>query len=277
MRPRIIDLLNNFFGVEFFKYFIPTPSQIYGIAFIITAIIFINRITKVNRQLNKNIIFTLLCGITALFGAKLGFVLLHLKSYIHDPLNVFSSGTISWGAYLGLFLFVYIYSRNKWNKTLNHLDIIATCIPMAVFIGRWSCFLNGDDFGTLSSLPWAVRYPYYSIPFGEHFQQGIIPHTANLSASVHPNQLYLSINGLLLFFIMYPVWKINRKKPGYTFAMYLILYGSTRFFLEIFRYYGTEEYILYLNPSQWISLITLISGLLIMKAKNYKIFVVNKL
>lgn len=173
MRPTIIKYLNELFGVEFFNFLIPTPSQVYIIAFIITSFIYLKRQTSQNKRLRSNTIYVILCGLSALAGAKLGFVLLHLKSYISMPSHVFASGTISWGAYIGLLLFVFGYAKFDPKKSFTNLDVISTCLPMAVFIGRWSCFLNGDDFGTLSSLPWAVQYPYSSIPFGEHFQNGI--------------------------------------------------------------------------------------------------------
>ncbi|MHC4423125.1 MAG: prolipoprotein diacylglyceryl transferase [Planctomycetota bacterium] len=64
---------------------------------------------------------------------------------------------------------------------------------------------------------------------------------------VHPTQLYSSVNGAVLCLILYLFWRRtlknpnskNRKtlfhKPGCTFGLMFILYGSTRFFLEFLR------------------------------------------
>ncbi len=53
---------------------------------------------------------------------------------------------------------------------------------------------------------------------------------------VHPSQLYSSANALILCGILYMFWrKFSANKPGSTFAMALILYGTTRFLLELTR------------------------------------------
>jgi phosphatidylglycerol---prolipoprotein diacylglyceryl transferase len=271
VRPIIINYLNELFGVNIFNVIIPTPSQVYIIVFIVVAIILIQKLTHQNKQLTTNILFVFLCAISSLIGAKLAFVIPHFKSYIHAPSHLFQSGSISWGAYVGLFIFIFIYTRIRKLPTFDYLDIIATCIPIGIFIGRWSCYLNGDDFGTLSSLPWAVQYPFNSIPFGTHFELGIVNHTATLSAPVHPNQLYLSLNGLFLFFVMKWIWSKYNEISGLTFASYLVLYGLSRFLIEFFRYYPEEDYFIYLNPSQWISLGCAFWGLLIMRMFHYKV------
>ena len=160
--------------------------------------------------------------------------------------------------------FIIGYTTIKKIPSLRYLDIVVTCIPVGIFIGRWSCFLNGDDFGTLSSLPWAVQYPFNSIPFGTHYELGLVNHTTLLSAPVHPNQLYLSLNGLFLFFVIKQIWKKHKGIPGFTFASYLILYGLSRFLIEFFRYYPAQDYFLHLNPSQWISIVCALIGLLTM-------------
>jgi phosphatidylglycerol:prolipoprotein diacylglycerol transferase len=64
---------------------------------------------------------------------------------------------------------------------------------------------------------------------------------------VHPIQLYSSINGAVLCFILYLFWRKSRNsaacnkpdrrliKPGSTFALMFIMYGITRFLIEFLR------------------------------------------
>ncbi|MBN1815780.1 MAG: prolipoprotein diacylglyceryl transferase [Sedimentisphaerales bacterium] len=53
---------------------------------------------------------------------------------------------------------------------------------------------------------------------------------------VHPTQLYASANAFLLSLITLLVWrKIKERKPGCTFGLMFILYGTTRFLLEMVR------------------------------------------
>ncbi|MBN1123814.1 MAG: prolipoprotein diacylglyceryl transferase [Sedimentisphaerales bacterium] len=53
---------------------------------------------------------------------------------------------------------------------------------------------------------------------------------------VHPTQLYASANAFLLSLFTLLVWlKIGKRKPGCTFGLMFILYGTTRFLLEMIR------------------------------------------
>ncbi len=54
--------------------------------------------------------------------------------------------------------------------------------------------------------------------------------------AVHPTQFYSSANALVVCLVLYLFWrKFAITKPGFTFALMLILYGSTRFGLEFLR------------------------------------------
>ncbi len=56
------------------------------------------------------------------------------------------------------------------------------------------------------------------------------------SLPVHPTQFYSSANALVIGLLLYLFWrKYAITKPGFTFALMLILYGSTRFGLEMLR------------------------------------------
>lgn len=63
---------------------------------------------------------------------------------------------------------------------------------------------------------------------------------------VHPTQLYSSLNGAVLAFILYGFWRRNKRlglqkvnkflsRPGCVFTLMLVLYGVTRFFIEFLR------------------------------------------
>jgi len=126
---------------------------------------------------------------------------------------------------------------------------------LAPAIGRWSCFLNGDDFGTLSNTPWAVVYPHGSIPFTYQVRQGLIDPLAHFSSPVHPTQLYLSLNGLALFVLLTFIWKMYRFSPGVLFCLYWAVYSFTRFFLEFFRGGVRTDYLGYFSLSQIMTLV----------------------
>lgn len=261
MRPLIIDYLQDALGVTIFEWLIPTPSIIYPVALISVAMIFLKRCSMVG--LDRSVIYKviLIGGVGAFVGAKLFFVIIHYQNYILKPSHIFApGGTISWGAYAGAFLAIsgYLYMFNK--PTLSYLDLLASSIALGPFIGRWSCFLNGDDYGVISNVPWSVQYPFGSIPHAAHVHSGIIGLDSLYSASVHPNQIYLAINGLVLFIIMTWIWKKVRFYPGLTLGLFVVLYGASRFVIEFFRDEAASSLIPQLNTSQVYSLFAVCIG-----------------
>ncbi|MBA7682083.1 Phosphatidylglycerol--prolipoprotein diacylglyceryl transferase [subsurface metagenome] len=67
------------------------------------------------------------------------------------------------------------------------------------------------------------------------------------SLSVHPTQLYSSVNAAILCLILYLFWRRSQRatksknirklfvKPGCTFSLMFVFYGITRFFIEFLR------------------------------------------
>jgi phosphatidylglycerol---prolipoprotein diacylglyceryl transferase len=264
MRPLIVDYLDDAVGTTIFDWIIPAPSVIYPIAFISVAIVFVKRCNLIGLDRQVTYLAILIGGVGAFIGAKLFFIAVHYQSYMLQPSHVFApGGTISWGAYAGAFLAIGGYIRIRKKPLLSYLDILASSIALGPFIGRWSCFLNGDDYGVITNVPWSVQYPYGSIPHAAHLHSGIIGFDALYSAPVHPNQIYLAVNGLILFILLTWVWKKLRFYPGVTLGLFAILYGASRFILEFFRDDTASSIIPQLNSSQVYSLFTVGLGILV--------------
>ncbi|GEM_PF-884036 len=236
MRPRLVTFLNEISPVSVFNWLVPTPNQMYAITFLVVAIVFYKR-SRQSRFPGQVVITTIwLGGIGAFLGAKLLFVLLHLKSYLILPSHIFAAGgSVSFGAYAGALIVLTVYLRYRKEPVLTSLDIAAATLPLGTALGRLSCLLNGDDFGKLTNAVWGVRYPQGSYPFAEQVSRGLISPFDSLSLPVHPNQLYLAFNALLIFFVVSWVWKKYRGYPGVTISLYAILYCATRFGWEFFR------------------------------------------
>lgn len=194
----------------------------------------------------------------AIVGAHVFYLVQHLKYVIDHPhliLNV-TRGTASWGAYLGGIFCFSLYLRKQRLSIMSYADVLASSLALGPLIGRWSCFLNGCCYGTLSNLPWAVAFPKYSTPYREHLKLGLIQPDATLSLSVHPVQVYSSLAALIIFFLISKFWLCYRNKPGLTFAAYWLLYCVIRFGIEFLR--GDVDHYGRLSLSQIICLIIIV-------------------
>ncbi len=261
MRPRLVDYLNQLFGTSVFGWIVPTPSVIYPLALLVCAVVFVRRCRVSGLDTRTAVTASLVGSVGAFIGAKLFFVANNLEGYILLPSHLFApGGTMSWGAYTGAILGLVLYLHHKREWSLRCLDVLGSCLGLGPFIGRWSCLLNGDDFGTITNVPWAIQYPAGSMPFAAHANEGLVSYHAALSAPVHPNQIYLSLNGLLLFILMSWVWKRYRHHQGLTFGLYCLLYGLLRFMLEFFRDEPLSSLIPQLNASQIFSLTAVGAG-----------------
>ena len=154
-----------------------------------------------------------------LVGAKLLWTVEHATEAPAVQL-LFSRGGLSWyggligGVGLGLAYIVF----KRWPV----VPILAAATPALAFghlIGRIGCFLVGDDYGTPSTLPWALPFP-----------DGLPPTTV----PVHPTQLYEAI-GLGLLGGALIQWR-RRGVPGATvLGRYLVSAGALRFSVEFLR------------------------------------------
>jgi prolipoprotein diacylglyceryltransferase len=116
------------------------------------------------------------------------------------------------------------------------LSFLDTIIPVAGFslaAGRVGCYLNGCCFGTISDVPWAIRFPAGSRAYATHEFFGFNP-PAGASLPVHPLQLYylaayLGIGLLLL------VVRAHPRHEGWRTHLFTVLWAWSTVILESFR------------------------------------------
>ncbi|MHC4860493.1 MAG: prolipoprotein diacylglyceryl transferase [Planctomycetota bacterium] len=183
------------------------------------------------------------------------------RTFTESPLRalvaVWDGGIVYYG---GLLCAAAFGAWFLWWKNRNILevgDVIGLGVALTLFIGRWACFSAGDDFGEPTDLPWGVVFPVdenSQIPDGNPFTE---PDWQG-KVALHPTQLYMSLNGLIIFLILSPV--LARKRfDGQVFYLFLMLYAVGRSAVELFR--GDEGRGLYeigesmkLSSSQLISI-----------------------
>lgn len=191
-------------------------------------------------------------GLGAMFGgvlgAKLYFIFDHWREFLVEPFAMFFSGSgLTWyGGLLGGVIGALLVARARRIPLMLLCDVASPILGVGYAIGRLGCFLNGDDYGRPSSVPWAMAFP-----------KG----TPATLVRVHPTQLYEVAGGLLIFFLLDRLDRRPRPR-GQLFGIYLILSGLARFGVEIYR--TNEPAGLGLTVAQWISLGLILFGLSIL-------------
>ena len=160
-------------------------------------------------------------AIGVILGGRLGYSLFYdLESNIANPLNIFKiwQGGMSFhGGLLGVMAAFWLYSRKTGKTYFEISDFIAPMVPIGLFFGRIGNFINGELWGLVSDVPWAMVFP----------NGGPLPR--------HPSQLYeAGLEGLVLFIILW-FFTIKPKPAGAVSGLFLLLYGLFRSLVEFVR------------------------------------------
>ena len=156
-----------------------------------------------------------------ILGGRLGYVLFYdLPVYINDPMEImriWNGGMSFHGGLLGVLGAFWYFARTRGRTFLEVSDFIAPLIPQGLFFGRLGNFINGELWGKVSDVPWAVVFP----------GAGPLPR--------HPSQLYeAALEGLLLFIILW-VFSLKPRKVGAVSGLFALAYGVFRFAVEFVR------------------------------------------
>lgn len=176
-------------------------------------------------------IFVMVFGV--LIGGRLGYFLLYdFHDLVHHPLTilqVWDGGMASHGGFVGVLLAIWWYSRRHHLPFLHLGDVVVSTVPVGLFLGRIANFINGELWGKISHVPWAVIFPK-SAPPGTPI--ALIPPR-------HPSELYeAALEGLFLFGLMqWRFWKtaVVRLHPGRLSGEFLLAYAIVRIICEVYR------------------------------------------
>ena len=169
--------------------------------------------------------FVFWATIAVIAGGRIGYILFYdLGNYLKNPLDMlklWEGGMSFHGATAVVALAMWWFCRRNNLSLLRFADYIACVAPIGLFFGRLANFVNGELWGKVSHVPWAIIFP----------NAGPEPR--------HPSQLYeAGLEGLVLFAILNLMfWKSKtaRYQPGLLCGTFLTGYGAFRFFVEFFR------------------------------------------
>jgi len=194
-------------------------------------------------------------------GGRIGHVLFYdFMRYITHPmeiLKVWEGGMSFHGGLLGVVISTYIFARRNKINFLQIVDLLALATPIGLGLGRIANFINGEIFGRVTDVSWAVLFP----------AGGYLPR--------HPSQLYEAfLEGLVLFTILY-ILVLRKKKLnqyGYASGIFSLGYGSFRIIVEFFREPDRHlgYFLHYITMGQIISLPLIAIGFYLIK-KSKKI------
>jgi len=202
-----------------------------------------------SRELCANCYFV--TAIAALIGARLLYVLSNWHEFgnLWDVLAVRRGGLVAYGGFLGGFVGSWLYLRQRGVALLPWADVAVPSLASGLFLTRIGCYLFGCDFGKplSSGAPgWLRRlgtFPRWpsdvldgagSPAWLQHVDQRGLSVSAQTSLPVHPTELYESLAGALLLFMLWRLWKARRFTGQALFA-FTFGYGYLRFWLELWR------------------------------------------
>ena len=163
-------------------------------------------------------------------GARIYHVVTDWDLYSSDPFPgvfaVWNGGLGIYGAVIGGFLGVLLFSWYRGIGPLTFADAAVPGLILAQAVGRWGNYFNQELFGRPSDLPWAIRIAPENRPV--RFAD---------AETFHPTFLYESIWNLLVFFVLLWIARrfADRLKAGDLVLIYVSLYSVGRFFVESLR------------------------------------------
>ncbi|MBW1910351.1 MAG: prolipoprotein diacylglyceryl transferase [Deltaproteobacteria bacterium] len=201
--------------------------------------------------------------LSAIVGSRLLYVLLNITYYSHEPVEIFKmwrGGLVFSGGIIGVIMAMFRYSERRNLSLWKIGDLWAPAAAVGQAIGRIGCFMAGCCYGKPTDLKWGVVFTY--------------PNSlAPINISLHPTQIYSSILGFIIFFILLII-RSKKKFEGQVFLWFLILHSTARLAIERFR--GDDRGMLLnsnMSITQFVTIFILIASvvaLMVLKSKGSK-------
>ncbi len=261
--PHIDPIMLHLGTYEIFGHTFEPALRWYGFMYLlgfIAAMVLLNRrADKSNGLWTRDQVSDLLfyCFLGVILGGRIGYVIFYQFDYfISDPMYLFriTEGGMSFhGGLIGVItgMFYIAWKQNRHFFAVG--DMVAPVVPIGLGAGRIGNFINGELWGRITDVPWAMVFP----------GGGPLPR--------HPSQLYqFALEGVALYLLLY--WFSKRtKKEGAVSGMFLVGYGIFRCVVETVRQPDAQlgYYLGFITMGQILSVPMILIGLyLIMRNKG---------
>lgn len=186
----------------------------------------------------------MLISISGIVGARIFFLIENDPGALLSPTDWL--GTRGFSFYGGIVFgvpAVALYLRRR-RLSISYLDALAVGFPLGMALGRVGDVINGEHYGPVSDLPWAVRN---ANPAAD---------TPDPTLAYQSGGLYEMALALLIFAVIWPLRK-RFERPGTLLWRVIALYASGRFLMFFVRDDSTQV-ALGLSYTQWTSLALLV-------------------
>lgn len=243
-----------------------------AVGFLLAVFYAYTQIKKMNIDGDKLIdviIVGLICGI---IGARLYYVIFDpvpeggVNPYFENPMKIlyfWEGGLGFYGGFIGAVIGGAVMSKIRKLKVPAVLDIVSIGFLLGQGIGRWGNFFNQEAFGSNTNSLFGM--------ISEETTRYLSAHQSFLASNgimvdpnmpVHPTFLYESFLCLVGFVVLHFFNSRLRHFDGQTFFLYLIWYGSCRFFIESVR---TDSLMIgSLKVSMLMAAVTVVASLIIL-------------
>lgn len=159
-----------------------------------------------------------------ILGGRLGYVLFYRPGYYMtapwEALYLWHGGMSFHGGALGVLVATWLFARRNGIDWVAFADRVVCVVPIGLCFGRLANFINGELWGRVTDVPWAMVFP----------TGGPEPR--------HPSQLYQAgLEGICLFALLMLLARSERirARPGVLSGAFLAGYGVARSIGEFFR------------------------------------------
>lgn len=215
---------------------------IIALGMVLAALVVYREIKKSGRNAEMLFDFLIITVPLSIIGARCYYVIFSWDSYKDNLAEIFAvwhGGLAIYGGIITGTLCALVFTRVKKLPFLWFADIASIGCILAQSVGRWGNFVNGEAYGSETSLPWRMVIDYSD-------------------EAVHPAFLYESLWNFAGFLISYFLIYRRKHPDGASLAFYLIWYGTGRFFIEALR--SDSLYIAGIKVSRIVAAVSVILG-----------------
>ena len=198
---------------------------------------------------------TIIVGLVAgIIGARLYYVLFYPgDKFWKDPISILyihQGGLGIYGGIIGAMVIGGLFAKFRKLNVWSVLDVGVLGFLIGQTIGRWGNFVNQEAFGGPTSLPWGMQSENTLL--------------VSPNSLVHPCFFYESLWCLIGFILLHFFTTKLRQYNGQTFLLYLVWYGTGRFFIEALRTDSLYVPYLPIKISQLVAVVTVLVGIILL-------------